>query len=85
MLLSQGQGSAQLLVSRGVEERAVDPRPVWQLLAGRSHVQSVPCYSVGLNMQTDRETGCVSSEMRVRNFVSILICGQNQTLSIVIL
>lgn len=37
-------------------------------------------------MQTDREkTGCVSSEMRVRGFVSILIGGQNQTLSIVIL
>lgn len=53
--------------------------------AGRSFVQSVPCYSTGLNMQMDRETGCVSSEMRVKDFVSILICGQNQTLSIVIL
>lgn len=32
MLLSQGQGAAQLPVSRGAGERAVDPEPAWQLL-----------------------------------------------------
>lgn len=36
-------------------------------------------------MQMDRDTGCVSDETRVRDFVSILIFGQKQTLSIVIL
>lgn len=32
MLLSQEQEFAQLLVSRGAGERAVDPEPAWQLL-----------------------------------------------------
>lgn len=36
-------------------------------------------------MQMDKDTGCVSDETRVRDFVSILIFGQKQTLSIVIL